>query len=198
MMKITNYPDKPTSPYAQLWSIDRFLLEGHAYQSWPAFDLMAEDKGDERGIGAQYKIDIPFPCWVMWEGTEIIDDHKYRCLILVRGDPFGDSPGAAFLPVCPCVNKLDFGVTPPEPPEEEPPPAPEDPEVPEPPEEPEPPAMPKKLRSVTFFGRNTSMPAVVFWGERELVYSVPYAWIDDVFEYATKLFELVKEAQSDA
>jgi hypothetical protein len=54
-----------SSEFVQIWS-----SEPLAVNTWYAGWLPAEQKGDELGIGAGYKIDIPAPCWALYRGKE--------------------------------------------------------------------------------------------------------------------------------
>lgn len=160
MATITNYPDKKTFSYAELWSADPLVIQPNDW--WPNTLLVSEPKGDGWNIGAIHKIDIPGGCWVVWLGT----DSGARILQVqqaANGHPLDNAPGPGFLPVEPGVNLITFGDEAPEPPEEpEEPEQPEDPpETPEQPTpQPEPPSELPKAQLITIYaggaGRRTT------------------------------------------
>jgi len=112
MAKIDPYPDKSTSPYAELWCVQPFRF---AENKWGLG--RAEHKGDEHGIDCEYKVDIPAMCWVVHEGT----DTDGPILQLQPAAQLDNPPGAGFLPIRENVNVIAFGAGPdpqPAPPDE--------------------------------------------------------------------------------
>lgn len=121
---IRNYPDMKTVGYAELWSADSFVIVANDW--WPHMSLPSESKGDERNIGARYKIDIPARCWVFWEGTATESGRRVlQVQQAADGHPLDNPPGAGFLPIEAGVNVIAFGEGEPEP--EPPEPEPEEP-----------------------------------------------------------------------
>jgi hypothetical protein len=185
---ITNYQDRRTVAYAELWSAESFIVSRNTLW-WPrAGSLPAERKGDERGIGGVYKVDIPGPCWVVWEGTT----EGVRILQTQQAASAGqlDSPpGLAFLPVYPGVSVVTFEGTIPQP-EPAPDPSPLPDPMPQPDPIPEPAWVPQV---VTFYGSGGIVePQATRWGDRELVYAVPLDWIREAFLGTLGLFERVQ------
>jgi len=190
--------DIQTVNYAQVWSNERFQLEANS-KWWPKAGLLCEDKGDELGIGAVYKIDVPGPCWLLWEGTTA----EYRIMqVVYAGETIDSPPNRQFLPVRPGVNVLSFenGSEPEPEPDPEPGPDPEpepepDPE-PEPEPEPFPPVEQGLPRYITFYGGDPriSRPFVTRWGDWELVIVVPQDMFTDFYEAFRDFVKRVQDA----
>jgi hypothetical protein len=168
MARITNHPDKKTVAYAELWSREYFIAA-----FWYKATLFAERKGDVYGIGAEYKVDVPGPCYVLVEGGMPSSGARFLRLV---GVETGDLENAES-PVYPGVNVLAFEAEAPQP---EPPTEPEPPTPPLPPSEPP--------RSFTVYGGgigSLTRPVVTWWGG-DLIFSVPYDWYLEAWEAGPK------------
>jgi hypothetical protein len=178
---IQHFPQLKTFSYAELWSAQLFGIRSNDW--WPSQRLNAEPKGDERGIGCKFKLDIPSnvgAVWVVWEGTTagVALLHVVKAADEKQLDETG--PGGSFLPVRHGVNVLVFdGQTPPPEPEPEPS-EPEPIPTPQPePEEPVPTPAPPSPGTVSLYSFSprpeVDKLTVVVWGNppRDVVYILP-------------------------
>jgi len=166
MATITNFPELHTSAYAELWSADPFIAS-----TWFGAALPSEKKGDERGIGATFKVDVMASCFCIWEGTL---PSGRRTLQLVGAERLDNSPGANFLPVLPGVNLIEFVDEPAPPPDE-----------PEPPDEPDPPPLPRPDHvpsTITVCGRADIHVPFAHWRDDDVIWGVPLEWYLETWE----------------
>jgi hypothetical protein len=168
-----------TPGYAQVWSNERFVLKGN--QWWPPRDLLSETKGDEFGIGCVFKLDIPAPCWLLWEGTT----DGVRIMEVVRADDVSildKPPNPNLWPVYPGVSVITFVEQPPEP------------KPPFEPESPQPPPSEKVPSYITFYADPTANhPKVVKWGDWELVVVTPMDMFMEFYEDFKRFVEKVSQ-----
>lgn len=194
MATIVHHPGLTTTHYAELWSPDPFIVSGDTPGTWwPARDLPAERKGDERHIGAIYKLDIPGnigPLWVAWNGTQPDGARVLWAVKAASVDQLPQPPGAAFLPVRPGVSVIAFEALPPvaEPPTPEPTPEPEPP-GPEPEPDPGPPVpapdpeMPLPPVTVLVSRPEFDRTHITLWGNPayEVIYTMPSHIYDQIY-----------------
>ena len=105
-LTVTNYPDRPTIAYAELWALWSFMV--HPWWALPDVYFPAERKESATGLEmVGYKFDVtPGPCWLVWEGKERAGSYLLTLVQAAGEDQLQHSPGDAFLPVYPGLNLL--------------------------------------------------------------------------------------------
>ena len=172
--ELIHRPDLVTHFYAELWCGEPFLVK-------MPYAVPCEVKGDERGIGCKFKLDVVRPFWVSWEGTE---QNGVRVLWVAAADRVEPAPAPHVQLIKSGVN-IGRWIS-----EPDPDPKPD----PKPDPDPEKPALGwlDEVRVIVFCGANVTRPVAVLWGGYELVYQVPDSWLVELRGLACGLAEAVR------